>query len=277
MMTEKMRGKKRAFAARKTSLCISFLVVFLILDFAVSFGLSAADRTDVVVLISADAEWKPVRAAWAKEAGSATPYGEFISRTLEAGGKKLSAVYFHGGWGKIAAAASTQYALDRWNPRLLVNIGTCGGFEGDVRNGDLLLVTKTIVYDIVEMMGDSDDAVADYTTALDLRWLKKPYPASVRESLLISADRDIQPSEIPRLRQKYGAVAGDWESGAIAFVAARNRVPCLILKAVSDIVGMSGGEAYGNTELYEQRTKGIMIRLMDLLPAWLRAAGPLFK
>jgi len=234
------------------------------------------DQADVVVLISANAEWKPVRAALAEDAVSRTPYGECVSKAISTGKKDIPAVYFHGGWGKVRAGASAQYAIDRWKPRLLVNIGTCGGFEGDVRNGDLLLVTKTIVYDIVEMMGDADDAVADFTTTIDLSWLKKPYPAAVRESLLVSADRDIQPSEISLLRRKYGAVAGDWESGAIAFVAARNAVPCLILRTVSDIVGSRGGEAYGNPGIFEERAKSIMTRLMGALPAWIGAADKLF-
>jgi len=257
--------------------CVGFLFLVLAAGTAGSSGSAPSQRTDVVVLISANAEWKPVRAHLAKEAASGTPFGEFVSRTMAVGDKKLSVVYFHGGWGKISAAASTQYAIDRWTPRLLVNIGTCGGFEGGVRTGDLLLVTTTVVYDIVEMMGDAEAAIADYATRLDLSWLRKPYPERVIESFLISADRDLQPADIPVLQKKFGALAGDWETGAIAFIAKRNNVPCLILRAVSDIVGVRGGEAYGNIEIYEKRTRTIMVRLMERLPAWVRAADTLFE
>ena len=253
------------------------LALFLAMGMAEAFGPSLPGKTDIVVLISADAEWKPVRAYLAKDAAASAPFGEFISKTMEAGGKKISIVYFHGGWGKISAAASTQYAVDRWSPRLLVNIGTCGGFEGRVRTGDLLLVDRTVVYDIVEMMGDGDDAIADYATTLDLAWLKKPYPERAIESLLVSADRDIQPADIPKLERKFGAVAGDWETGAIAFTAKKNAVPCLILRVVSDIVGSAGGEVYGKIEIYEKRAGTIMTRLMDTLPAWIRASAGLFE
>ena len=41
---------------------------------------------------------------------------------------------------------------------------------------------------------------------------------------------------VRRLRDELGAVACDWESGAIAWVAARNHLPCLILRGVSDLV-----------------------------------------
>ena len=50
------------------------------------------------------------------------------------------------------------------------------------------------------------------------------------------------------LIEKYNAVAADWESGAIAWVAKKNNTRVLILRGVSDLVDDSGGEAYGNLD-----------------------------
>ena len=137
-------------------------------------------------------------------------------------------VFFHGGWGKIDAAAGTQYAIDRWRPALLINLGTCGGFAGDIAAGEVLLVDFTLVYDIVEQMGDPDEALAHYATAIDLSWLGRPWPLAARQELLVSADRDIVAAEVAELRARYGAIAADWESGAIAHVCGRNGTRCLI-------------------------------------------------
>jgi len=63
-----------------------------------------------------------------------------------------------GGWGKISAAASAQYVIDRWRPDLLINLGTCGGFRGETERGEILLVERTIVYDIVEQITDPEAA-----------------------------------------------------------------------------------------------------------------------
>ena len=49
-----------------------------------------------------------------------------------------------------------QYVIDKYSPDLIVNLGTCGGFEGVVEQGEIILVDKTYVYDIVELMGDLD-------------------------------------------------------------------------------------------------------------------------
>ena len=226
---------------------------------------------DAVVLISANAEWQPVRARYTDLLALPTPYGEALRLDVTAAGQSRSVVLFHGGWGKIDAAASTQYAIDRWRPKLLLNLGTCGGFAGDVAAGTLLLADFTLVYDIIEQMGDADEALGHYAKEIDLSWLRPPLPLPVRRELLISADRDIVGAEIADLRARFGAIAADWESGAIAHVAARNGMRCLILRGVTDLVSADAGEVYGRPEVFVARTAEIMERLLDSLPGWLAA------
>jgi len=74
------------------------------------------------------------------------------------------------------------------------------------------------------------------------------------------------------LIEKYDAVAADWESGAIAWVAKKNNVRVLILRGVTDLVGCDGGEAYGNIELFRERTKTVMRELFRQLPEWLKSS-----
>ncbi len=230
----------------------------------------SAQGVKVCVLVSANAEWRIIRQIYPAQDYQLQPYGEFFIKPVKRGLVTDTLVYVHGGWGKISAAGSTQYSIDRWHPHLLVNLGTCGGFEGRVNRGDVILVTQAIVYDIIEQMGDASTAIADYTTKLDTEWLPKPYPLPLRPHLLVSADRDLVASEIESLAKKYNAIAGDWESGAIAWVAAHNRTRLVILRGVSDTVNPRGGEAYGNEALFVQRTKEIMIKLDSALHRWLQ-------
>ncbi len=231
----------------------------------------------VVVLVAAEAEWRAVRAVFPRAAGEPTPLGESFRAALPAAPPDLAVRFFHTGWGKIAAAAGTQYALDRWQPHLLINLGTCGGFRGAVQVGEVLLVTETVVYDIHEQMGDPAAARAHYRTRLDLSWLPRPYPARVRPARLVSADRDLLPQEVPHLRDAYQALAGDWESGAIAWVATRRRARLLILRGVSDLVDAAGGEAYGDLDLFQARAAAVMRTLLAQLPAWLRHVAPVLR
>ncbi len=224
----------------------------------------------VVVLISANSEWRAVNEILAPVEMQSTSLGETFNITLAA----WNVTFFHGGWGKISAAATTQFVIDHFQPGLLVNLGTCGGFEGRITQGAIILVTRTIVYDIIEQMSDPDEAISHYSTGLDLSWLREPYPHPVQRGLLVSADRDIFASDIPGLVEKYAAVAADWESGAIAWVAKRNGMRCLILRGVTDLVGTQGGEAYGNMDLFHARTKTVMKELIGQLPDWLDNIQP---
>lgn len=235
---------------------------------------------NIVVLISAEAEWRAVKELLAPANIQTTPLGEtFDVRSFDML-RTTPLTYFHGGWGKISAAATAQYVIDHWSPELLVNLGTCGGFAGRIATGTVILVEKTIVYDILEQMSDPNEAIAHYSTELDLSWLDTSIQSSVFSGqssivrgLLVSADRDIVPADIPGLVEKYGAVAGDWESGAIAWVAKRNGVRCLILRGVTDLVGAAGGEAYGNIELFHERTREVMKQLVEQLPGWILNAN----
>jgi adenosylhomocysteine nucleosidase len=227
----------------------------------------------VVVLVSAGAEWRVVRVLLPDASPPQSPYGEVIEADIVVDDEPMPIVFLHGGWGKIAAAASTQYAIDRWSPRLLVNLGTCGGFAGHVRKGEVILAERTLVHDIFERMGEPLAAIDWYATNLDLTWLGEATPTPVRRGLLVSSDGDLDPADIERLHARHGAVAGDWESGAIAWVAARNGVRCLILRGVSDIVSPDGGEAYGDDmQAFAAGADVVMRGLMAALPAWLGVA-----
>lgn len=218
-----------------------------------------------VVLISAIAEWNAVKPLFPDAKLRRFPYGECFDILLQE--EHIS--FFHSGWGKIASAGSMQYVIDTYAPDLIVNLGTCGGFEGSVSQGEIILVEQTHVYDIVELMGDLD-IISYYASSLDLSWLPEPYPYPVRRGRIASADSDLPPAKIPSLKAQ-GAIAADWESAALAWVAQRNGARLLILRGVSDMVSEAGGEAYDNIEMFNERAREIMRQLIEQLPDWLSA------
>ena len=219
----------------------------------------------IAVVISADSEWQGLRQAFPEPSIQHYPYGEYF----QAGAAEFPIVFFHTGWGKTASAGALQYILDHEEPDLVVNLGTCGGFQGSVQLGDTILVERTFIYDIVELM-DLADVLDFYACSLDLSWLAEPYPFPVRRGLIASADGDLLPEKIPLLKSK-GAIAADWESASLAWVAHKNNARLLILRMVSDMVSAEGGEVYGNLESYKERAVEIMKQLVSQLPAWLRA------
>lgn len=219
----------------------------------------------VVVVISASVEWQGVKPLFPQVEIQRYPYGECFQVTLD----EHRITFFHTGWGKTSSAGALQYILDHYEPDVVVNLGTCGGFAGVVNQGDVVLAERTFIYDIVELMGDLN--VLDYySSSLDLSWLAEPYPFPVRRGLIASADSDLPPDMIPFLKSK-SAIAADWESASLAWVAQKNKARLLILRTVSDLVSEDGGEVYDQIEVFNERAKEIMKRLVDQLPEWLQA------
>ena len=225
---------------------------------------------DFVVVVSADAEWRAVRELFAGTEMTRTPHGECFDHDCGT----WRGVVLHGGWGKIDAASSAQYVISRWQPRVLVNLGTCGGIVGQIDRYETVLPERTVVYDIEERMGDPSAAIRHYATAIDLAWLGTgPLPSAARRVTLLSADRDLDPADIPALQRLYDARAVDWESGAIARVATRNLTRVLILRTVSDLVGEhAASDVYGRPEAFGDAARTIMRDLFTVLPRWLQPA-----
>jgi adenosylhomocysteine nucleosidase len=216
----------------------------------------------VVALISATAEWKVIRDQIPGEALHDTPFGQWFTHRL--GSEDV--VFFHGGYGKVSAAGSTQYAIDQWHPRVVVNLGTCGGFGGERKVGDLVLASETYIYDVIELMGDPDEAIEDFHTRLDTALWPARLANRVVIGPLVSADRDIDPAAPAMLRAKYHASVADWESGAIAWVAAHNHTRVVILRGVTDLVDDAGGDpTYHAVEVWQRASIAVMASLVSLL------------
>jgi adenosylhomocysteine nucleosidase len=224
-------------------------------------------RVRLAVLVSADTEWEAVERFYPNAELHRSPFGSYLIVDMVRNRGSEPILVLNGGWGKVAAAASTQFVIDRWAPEVIINLGTCGGFKDRVEAGEIILAEMTLIYDIYEQMHDPENARLHYRTELDLSWLPENLPLPVRRSILVSADRDLVPGEIEALHRNYGAIAGDWESGAIAFVAARNKVRCVILRGVSDLVSGDSGEAYTDENLFSARAGEIMGTLLAALPA----------
>src|SRR5262245_51694658 len=120
----------------------------------------------IAVVISATAEWQSVRPLFPNAEVQHYLYGESFHATID----EWPVMFFHMGWGKTASAGALQYILDHVTPDLVINLGTCGGFAGTLQRGEVILVERAFIYDIVELM-DSADVTDYYATSLDLSWL----------------------------------------------------------------------------------------------------------
>lgn len=227
-------------------------------------GAAIAKDLHFAVLVSANAEWRVVKPLLAPEIIKTSPYGEYFFANID--GERV--LFFQGGWGKVAAAGSTRYVIDHFHPARLINVGTCGGVEGRIKRFDVVALERVVIYDIAEAVGDSKEAIADYSTLLPLP-VRLPVP--VVKATMYSADRDLTAAGLRELDAPYQPVVADWESGAMAWVAHRNATPVLILRGVTDLVNPDKAEAQGNPQLFQNNTARVMQDLIADLPKWLAA------
>jgi adenosylhomocysteine nucleosidase len=223
-----------------------------------------SDHVDLCILIAARAEWRALLPHIPRAETFPTPYGEAFTTSIA--GQEVC--FLHSGWGKVAAAGGTQYAIDRWCPRWLINLGTCGGVEGLVDVNDMILAQKTVIYDIIEGMSSYQAAIEHYAVQANLDWLGNSLPFQAKRVKMFSADRDIRPVDVSGILRGFGAAVADWESGAFAWVCARNHKDWLVMRTVTDLVSDQFAEALDNADLWKQRTAKVMGTLLNTLP-WL--------
>jgi len=221
---------------------------------------------NIVILVCSDFEWKVVRRRFKEENLKKSPYGNWFVHDPVKGKKERKVIWFKSGWGKIGSAGATQYVIDKWTPALIINIGTCGGFYGKIDLYQLVLVKKTVVYDMIDFIGTVGKSIKYYTTNIGLSWLKDEPILKPQSKVMVTGDQDLCPERLPELYERYNSVVGDWESGSISWICKMNKTKLLILRGVSDLVGSSGNPAYKEDEgTFLEGVKIVMPKLIDLV------------
>lgn len=172
----------------------------------------------------------------------------------------------HAGMGEIAASCGVQYLVTACKVDLIVNFGVVGGLTAEMKTSKVCVVERVVhyKYDCSEFMDLKIGQVAGH----DSIYLPTDASLSAKVSEIIpgikhvtccSGDKFVgTEAEKRSLHETFGGDVCDMESAGIVLAAEINRVPCLLLKAVSD--GLIGGAR----EFYDE--------LLDVSTDCLRAA-----
>lgn len=145
------------------------------------------------------------------------------------------------GVGKVNAAAATQFAIQSGAEEVR-NLGVCGGFEPQMKVGDLYEVDRAVQYDF-------DLAKINGTEVGVLNERQTPYLPAAPEGLfpaktLATGDHfNDNEQDLPLLR-KLGVGLRDMEGGAIAHVCERAGIPFHSLKCVTNVLGSGATDQY---------------------------------
>lgn len=219
----------------------------------------------ICIEICSGREWRAIKDILNidNERISKGPLGEYFSASID----KKEFLFQHSGPTKTRAAACCQLIIDKWQPDLIVNIGSCGGVSKKLKCFDIILAAKTVQYDCHDFMdGKNQIFYEPMVTELDNSWLKLDKIAEpLYQGIIGTADQDLTYQTAFELR-KNEVLAVDWESGAIAKICELNNTKCLILRGITDIpVNGHDSNKTRQTNGYKKNTYGVMKKLLNCL------------
>lgn len=153
------------------------------------------------------------------------------------------------GIGKVAAASATALMIDNFEPDLVVNTGSAGALDPDLKIGDEVIGTKVAYSDVdVTVFGYAYGQVpnkplyyqADPTVVKDFEQL-----APVKEGLIVSGDQFVQDTAKKRILTHFPeALVAEMEAAAVAQVAYQFGTPFIVLRGVSDLANGDSGVVF---------------------------------
>lgn len=176
---------------------------------------------------------------------------EFYGGTLN--GK--SVVVVQCGYGKVNAGICAQVLADLFDVTHIINIGVAGSLNPKLEIGDILISEKALQHDMdssplgfepgqipdIDVLAfPADRAMID--TAVSA--CRKVNPdINVLTGLVVTGDQFISDREVKdRLVSVFHGDCAEMEGAAVAQVAYLNRLPFIIIRAISDKADDSAGE-----------------------------------
>lgn len=173
--------------------------------------------------------------------------------------KKASMEFHHGilngkevvvvqsGIGKVNAAVCTQILVDDFQVEAVINTGIAGSLKNEINIGDIVVSTDTLQHDVdAREFGYQKGQIPgmevfSFVANAALREkavsvCKKVNPdIEVFEGRIVSGDQFVANAEVKdELIKTYAGYCTEMEGAAIAQVAYLNKMPFVILRAISD-------------------------------------------
>ena len=153
--------------------------------------------------------------------------------------------------GKVNAALCAQAMIDLFAPQLVLNLGVAGGIGEGVHIGDVVIATACVEYDFdtsaldgwpagqMTLPGEENHPVrflpCDQALAHLLARVGEDLYGHAHLGIVATGDRFVADPQFGEYLQKeFNALACEMEGGAIAHVCLANKVPCGVLRTISD-------------------------------------------
>lgn len=151
------------------------------------------------------------------------------------------------GIGKVNAAICTQILFDRFSVSAVINTGVAGSLNKDINICDIVISKDALQHDVdVTALGydkgiipDMDKSVFESNEKLIRLAQESIKEAEIDVNVFIgrvaSGDQFIAANEMKNhIVETFNADCAEMEGAAVAHTAFLNKIPCLIIRAISD-------------------------------------------
>lgn len=165
-------------------------------------------------------------------------------KVLEYQTEKYKLIIVNCGAGQIAAASGSQFLISEYHVDLVVNFGVVGGLTEAMSTTKMCIVEKVVHYDFDTSAVDNLE-VGRYLQYPDIYIPTTPelvekaialYPKLV-PVVCASGDKFIADADMKRqISKQFDADICEMEAAGVVLTCNRNKVPCILIKIVSDSI-----------------------------------------
>lgn len=151
------------------------------------------------------------------------------------------------GIGKVNAAIHTQFLLHQYTPDMVINVGVAGSLSKDLTFGDVVLATDLVHHDMdvsgFDLPLGQVPRMDVFSFASDNKLLGLATTISSTEFKIVAGriatgDQFIDSkTRAEFIASTFNALACEMEGAAVAQTCYINKVPFLVVRAVSDMAG----------------------------------------
>ncbi len=193
--------------------------------------------------------------------------------------KDKNVVVVRSGIGKVNAAICTQILIDKYKVEGIINTGIAGSLEAKIDIGDMVLSSDAMQHDMdVSAFGHDMGKIPRMDTSIflaDVGMLNKAQAIcqkvnpdiNVHIGRILSGDQFIQDKEKKDwLISHFDGICVEMEGASIAHAAVLNKIPFLIIRAISDKAdGGAQMDYYQFEKLAIERTVKLLVELIPNL------------
>ena len=168
-----------------------------------------------------------------------------------------------------AATLTTIKAIETLQPDIVINSGTCGAFKKYGAEIGKVYIGSGVMFHDRRVMGDDEwgtQTLGNYPLSERSKEIADALALEMAK-VTTGSSLDMQPCDLQIIEENGGRLK-DMEAAAVAFVCSLMKVPCLLVKSVTDLVdgGVDTFEEFSrNLHKASHELSKVNVKLVDYL------------